>query len=1064
MRNLCLTLIFQAIAINLYAQNLVTGIVTDEEQTPLPGVTILEKGTSNGTITDVDGSYKLDVPASATLIIQSVGYETQEIDVNGQSSINVALDEDTQELDAVVVTALGIERETRNLGYSLQRIGTEKVSEIKTANFLDNLSGKLAGVTVTQGATGVGSSSKIVIRGETSFTNNNPLFIVDGTPINNNSVVNFTSDAASGFQEVDFGNGAMEINPDDIESVTVLKGPNSAALYGSRSANGVVLITTKSGKNVKGTETSFNSTTFIDRAFRLPKFQNKYGQGNSGEFEFVDGLGGGTNDNITYSWGPRLDDGVLVPQFDSPVTLADGTVVRGGDLSVHNGEFPIAPTLLRSHPDNLKNFYETGVTTINSIAIRGGFDQGHARLSFTDFRSQSIIPGVDLNRKTVSAKLGIKPSGQLEITSSVNYVNSQSGNRPSNGYGSENINYSLVAWGPRSLDIEALRDYWQPSLENIQQYSFNYSFFDNPYFILHENTNSFERNRIFGNVAARHFIMPSLSIAIRTGLDYSQEQRQFRRHFSTNRFKDGAYAVHDVGYREVNTDLLIHYTTTFGKLGLDLFAGANRMDQQASTLQNQALSLAQPGVFRLSNAASPIQTFDFVSNKRINSVYGLMKAGYSDFLYLDITARNDWYSALATPTSTTNVSALYPSVAASLIVSELFSLPRPINFLKVRASIAEVENDTSPYQTTGVFQSKTPYNGQPTLSDQPTINNRNLKPENKTAVEFGGEIRLFKNRLTVDATYYNEKALQIVTLPISITSGYEEQVLNEGQLRSQGVEILASITPIQKAVNWNLQLNFSRNVTRVESLPEGIDRLTLAYSRIYDNVNQTVFFQVEEGGRLGDMYGTGYLRNENGDFIINSDGEYIADNTLKKLGNYNPDFILGFSNRIAYKQWELNALFDWRKGGKIVSRTLALAAVGGQLEETANRPASGIVAKGVVNLGDADAPMYLPNETAVSAETYYRNFYNRNHEENNTYDASYIKLRELSLTYRFKKGLFQSNDFEISLIGRNLFVITDIPHFDPETLAVQGQNFVNGVEDMSYATTRSYGLKLGLTF
>ncbi|MGB0950275.1 MAG: TonB-dependent receptor plug domain-containing protein, partial [Marinirhabdus sp.] len=368
-------------------------------------------------------------------------------------------------------------------------------------NFLDNLSGKLAGVAISQGATGVGSSSKITIRGEASFSNNNPLFVVDGTPINNQTAFNFTNEAAAGFQEIDFGNGAMEVNSDDIQSVTVLKGPSAAALYGARAANGVVVIATKNGRGKKGLGIGINTSLFVDTAFRLPHFQNRYGQGNSGAFEYVDGLGGGVNDNITYSWGPRLGTGLLVPQFDSPVQLPNGTVVRGGDTSLYSG-LPIIPTAFRPHPDNVKDFYRTGVTAINNISVFDGFERGSYRLSFTDLRSGSIIPGVNLDRQTVAAKLHFDPTEKTQIKATVNYVNSKSDNRPSNGYGSENVNYSLVAWGPRSLNIKSLRNYWQPGLEGVQQYSFNYTFFDNPYFILLENRNSFERDRIFGNLSA----------------------------------------------------------------------------------------------------------------------------------------------------------------------------------------------------------------------------------------------------------------------------------------------------------------------------------------------------------------------------------------------------------------------------------------------------------------------------------------------------------------------------------------------------------------------------------
>lgn len=1055
-----------------FAQTTITGTVTTTASgETVPFVNVILNNSTTATTTDDNGRYSIDINSELDVLkFSTLGFISQSITVGNKTIINVALQESTTDLNEVVITALGFKRETKELGYAVQSLGSDDIQEVKAVNFLDNLSGKLAGVTISQGATGVGSTSKITIRGEASFSNNNPLFVVDGTPINNNTVFNFTNEAAAGFQEVDFGNGAMEVNPDDIASVSVLKGPSAAALYGTRASNGVIVIETKNGANKKGLGVSYNTSLFIDTAFRLPDFQNEYGQGNSGEFEYVDGLGGGINDNITYSWGPRLDQGLLIPQFDSPVVLANGTIVRGGDTSVYDGQ-PITPTAFNSNPDNLKDFYETGVTTINNLSIATGFNTGDFRLSLTDLRSDGIIPGVNLDRQTISTKLNFTPTQKTKITSNISYVNSQSDNRPSNGYGSENVNYSLVAWGPRSLNIDSLRDYWQPGLKGVQQYSFNYTFFDNPYFILFENRNSFNRDRVFGNVSIKHNFTEKLSVAVRSGMDYSNEKRQFLRNFSSNRFKNGAYAEHDVFFREINTDILVNYQDIVGDLSFDVSLGGNRLDQNASTKQSQATNLAQPGIFSLNNAASPIEVFQFESQKRINSIYGLAKFGYKDYLFLDITGRNDWSSALATPFSVDGTSFFYPSASASFILSEVATLPSIFSYAQLRASIAQVGNDTNPYQTSGTFVSQTPFNSQPTFSNQDLIPNANLKPESTTSYEAGFDVRFWRDRLNLDFTYYNALTKdQIISLPIGISSGYNQQVVNGGKVRTEGVEIIAGLTPIiTDKFRWTTTFNFSKSVATVEDLPQDDGRLTLGLSRIYDSANQTVFFQVEEGGRVGDFYGTGYLKNENGDFILTDDGRYIADNNLQKLGNYNPDFMLGWNNQFSYGNWNLSFLFDWRQGGEIVSRTRALGNVGGQLAETAFRPEGGIIAQGVVNTGTAENPNYVPNTTAVTAESYYRQFYDRNHEENNIYDASYLKLRQFSVGYTFKLndgfiGLKEGVDVNLSLVGRNLFAITENPHFDPEQLAVQGQSFVSGVEDMSYATTRSIGFKAGFNF
>jgi TonB-linked SusC/RagA family outer membrane protein len=1045
-------------------QILVTGSVQDDNAQQIPNVLVQVANADEGTIADANGIFKINVNLGETLVFSSLGYITKQLKVE-QAQMTVVLNSDYQELSEIVVTALGLERSTRSLGYNVQRIDARELSNAPAINLLDNLAGKLSGVTVTQGATGVGSTSKIVIRGESSFTNNNPLFVVDGMPINNNSVVNFTNDAAAGFQEVDFGNGAMDLHTEDIESISVLKGASAAALYGSRAANGVVIINTKSGENDHGIGVTISSSLTFEQAFKLPKFQNQYGQGNSGKFEFVDGLGAGLNDNISYSWGPLLDQGINVPQFDSPVRLADGTIVRGGDVAVHGGEL-IPATPFKSYGDNLKNFYHTGITTNNYASIDSKFEKGQFRLSISDMKSESIIPGVNLERQNLGSKFIFRPTTKLKIQSSINYVNTSSDNRPSGGYGSENVNYSLVAWGPRSLNIEAMKDYWQPGLEDLQQYSFNYTFFDNPYFILRENRNSFERNRLFGNIFAKYFITDQLSFSLRTGLDYSIEERQFRRAFSTNRFRNGGFAVHNVGYEERNTDFLVNYNIENESFTFDLAVGGNQFNQSSSTIQNQAVALAQPGIFNLSNAAVPIEVFEFQSKKRINSFYGIAKINFRNFVFTEIAARNDWSSALATPSSSEHVSFFYPSISNAIILSNILDLPRYLNFLKLRASWAQVGNDTNPYQTVGVFNAQTPYLGSPTFSAQSTIANPKLSPELTSSWEFGGLIGLFNNRMTLDFSYYNALTQdQIISLPITVASGYDEQVVNGGEVRSQGVELIMNYHIISnKPFSWFASLNFSRNITTVEGLPEGIDRLTLAYSRIYDNVNQTVFYQVNEGGRIGDMYGTGYLKNGNGDFIISDDGLYIPDNSLQKLGNYNPNFMLGFSQSFSYKSLNVNFVFDWRQGGILISRTLALAGVAGQLEETSDRPEAGIVAQGVINVGTDENPQYEPNSIAVSPEAYYRNLYDRNHEQNNTYNASYLKLRSFSLGYDVGEKLNWEHSFVVSLIGRNLFAISEIPHFDPEQLAVQGQQFVNGVEDMSYASSRSLGLKVDFKF
>jgi len=531
-----------------------------------------------------------------------------------------------------------------------------------------------------------------------------------------------------------------------------------------------------------------------------------------------------------------------------------------------------------------------------------------------------------------------------------------------------------------------------------------------------------------------------------------------------------AYAEQDVRFREVNMNYLLRYEKQINAIEGAFSFGGNRMNQNAVSTQQEAVGLLNNTNFSLENTATPLREFSAQAQKRINSLYALLELSFKDFLFVDITARNDWSSALASRNSTANTSFIYPSISASYVVSQHLDLPEAVSFVKLRGSWAQVGNDTDPYQTEGTFVQGIPFQGDTTFTSQGIIANTNLKPEQTTAFEFGGDVRFFDDRLSLDFSYYNAVTKnQIISFAIPISSGFGEQVVNGGAVRSSGIELLAGINLVRNSnLNWSTFVNFSKNNSVVESLPDGAGRITLAYSRVYDNQNQTVWFQVEEGGRIGDMYGTGYSQNENGEFIIAEDGRFVPDNNLKLLGNYNPDFIVGLSNEISYKNWNVNFLLDWRQGGSLVSRSLSLAGVGGQFIETLDRPEEGIVADGQVNIGTASEPNWVQNTTAIPAETYYRQYYDRNHEENNVYDASYLKLRSFSIGYQLDSGskigfLKGGRTLNVSLIGRNLFALSNIPHFDPEQLAVQGNRFISGVEDMSYPTARSIGIKLGLS-
>lgn len=559
-------------------KKVVTGKVLDPSKLELPGVTVVVKGQSGkGTITDINGLFSLQVDdaENATLVFSYVGFQTMEIPLKGKSELVINLLEDSQVLNEVVVTALGIKRDKKSLGYAQQAVEGDDMNVGNDANVLNKLNGKIAGVQMIAGNSGAGSSTRMVIRGESSFSNGNqPLYVVDGVPISNNVYTNLAGTS----QDIDYGNGAGELNADDIESISVLKGANAAALYGSRAANGVVLITTKSGKTKDKFQIAVNSTTTFETVARLPEYQNSYSQGLDGVFEYWDGNNGhGTQDHQDMSWGRPLD-GSLVPQFDSPSIGADGTVYRGGDVLGRNGA-TIQPTPLVAHPDNVRDFFETGITYSNNVALSASNDKGDIRISYTNLLSKGTLPNVDLRRNTISVNTGYKFTDKFSAKATVNYINAHSNNRPSMGYGSENPMYTFT-WFGRQVDINSLRDYWQRGYEGVQQYHFNSGWNDNPFFTMYENTNGYDKNRMYGNITLTYEFLPNLKLTARSGIDYFHDLRQAKRAYSSQSFPTGAYKRENVSFSEWNTDVLLQWNQTFKNVWrVDLAAGANAMVQ-----------------------------------------------------------------------------------------------------------------------------------------------------------------------------------------------------------------------------------------------------------------------------------------------------------------------------------------------------------------------------------------------------------------------------------------------------------------------------------------------------
>ncbi len=1047
-------------------------VIENQNNEPIVGASVVVSE-SVYTITDADGNFLLKTEKEqVTARIQALGFQTQQVQLKAGEPMTIVLNENIEQLQDVVVTALGIKRDKEELGYSVSELNSKELTDVPQTNVVNSLAGTVAGVQITNGSSGIGSSSRIVIRGESSLSNTNqPLFVVDGIPINNELIASDLENTEQGIQEVDWGNGASEIHPDDIESISVLKGPGAAALYGARAGNGVVVINTKKGTDKGGFGITTSSYYTFETPLRIPDYQNVYGGGAGGEFAYDDGLdagpGEGKNDGGIRSFGPQMN-GQLITQFDGMSTDANGNPVRGGDIIARNvnGTLnPITPTAWEARPDNVRNFFQTGTTYQTNLAISKANEKSSFRLSYSALDNTGILPNTDLNRQGISLSAEQKFPMNVRANIFANYIHSESSNRPGLGYGSENVMY-IFNWMGRQNNVENLRDYWQAGQEGLEQFNFNYQWMDNPYLTLFENTNAFDKNRLIGNGALTWDATEKLSLRFRTGIDYFNELRTFRRAFSSQRWAFGAYREDDISFKEINTDLLATYRDRIGESDWSYTAsvGANQMNQEIGNKATQAGELSVPNVYNFENSRIPLVISQFPTKKRINSLYGLAQFNYKSGFFFDVTVRNDWFSTLPIE----NASIPYYSASVSYVLNRFFDLPDAINYAKLRFSSASVGNDTDPYQTEQTFRFNQNYGSNPLVTNRSTLVNSDFQPERLNALELGGEFWFFGNRLMLDATVnQNISVNQIIGLPNSAASGFTNRVVNGGTVRSRGLELLVQGTIIEKDnFRWTATATYAANRAEVTELPDGVDQYVLGVSQIYSGGGNQVFYIVKEGGRVGDMYGTGILQHEGRD-VYNQNGIPLRDGELQLLGNYNPDFIVGLNNQFKYKNVSLNILWDWRQGGTIVSRTKSLGLSSGVLEESLEGRENGIVGDGVVNIGTMENPNYVENTTAISAVDYYNQYNNRGNEATALYDASYLKLRQVSLYFTLPQKWSKavgSRKIQFGVIGSNLLLFTENPHFDPELSAMQGRNFAYGVDDMSYPSSRSYGFALKTQF
>lgn len=1085
---LVFTILSITISTVVVGQTLVKGkVVSGEGNLPLAGAIITVKNSKKSVTSDAKGEFSIQANNGDVLEVRSLGYNTAEQKFSG-GSISFMLTALSNELNEVVVTALGIKKEKKKLGYAIQEVKGEDLTVARETNVVNQLSGKVAGVTVIASPSGIGGSSRVTIRGERSLdlNKNQPLFVVDGVPISNS----VSGASGRGNLEIDFGNGAGFINPDDIESMSVLKGPAASALYGSRAANGVILIKTKAGKKQKGLGIEFSTNTTFETPLKLPKYQTVYGQGNGngGPFAFGNGAGGGLTDGTDEGWGPAFN-GQSYAQYNSPRTL-NGQVIPflGGDLNAPAGSV-ITPTLWEAEKDNLKNFLQTGKTITNNVAFVGGNSDGDFRLSYTGINQIGMIPNTDLKRNTFSLSGGYKLSSKLTARAFVSYIVGESDNRPSISYGTESIMYLFNCWLPASVRLRDMKRLWQPGLENVRQFGWNYNYHDNPYLTLYKNTNGQLYNRILGNVSLKYDFTDWLSLQLRTATDWSNERREYRRAFSTQRFPFGQYRETNIVNEERNSDFLLTASKEISSdFAFSATFGGNAMQQTSRFNEAVAGQLNVPEIYSLNNSRIALVNEQSKVGKRINSLYGSAGVSYKNKIFIDFTGRNDWSSALTLPEDLRTFgiednSYFYSSVAVSAIISEMVKLPKYLSYLKVRGSFAQVGNDTDPFAYTQTFNRSEPFGSSQIYGETSSLANLNLKPEISSSYEFGTEAKFLGNRLGLDFTYYNSRTRnQILAIPLSNTSGYTSRRINAGLITNYGVEMMLTGTPIKKKdFVWDAFLNFSANRSKVLELSDGLTNYVMASRRV------TVEARV--GERMGSMFGIGFARVQStdknapyydasgqytGQMVFGTNGRPIRTTNRIYLGNYNPDWLLGIGNSFTFKGIKLSMLFDTRQGGKLYSETQTVGREGGIIIETLegrangydlSLPGNGVIGQGVVQNSNGT---FSPNTTKVAAREWHTAWTGgRNIAEGVMFDASFVKLREVQIGYSFPDKWFKKTPFRavnLSLVGRNLMVWDNVPHIDPENMSYSGGTALPGIENMSMPTTRSYGLNLSFKF
>jgi TonB-linked SusC/RagA family outer membrane protein len=1030
----------------VFAQTQLSGKVKDAKNEPVPGASVLLKGTKIGTTTDLNGDFKLRTDVKeGVLVISSIGYTTQEINISGQTEFMVKLTDDSKFLGEVVVTALGIKREEKSLGFAAQTIGANAIVDAKTNNWVNSLSGKVAGLNIQGTGAGPMGSSRITLRGESSLNldNNQALIVVDGVPLSSKITGTGFSSHLSADSPVDYGSSVSDLNPDDIDNVTVLKGPGATALYGSRAAGGVIIITTKSGERKDGSlGITFNSNFNIEQVNRWPDYQFEYGEGRTSDYysylDSPDGINTSTTAAAGRAWGPKFS-GQSYFQYD-PNTPDNK---------------PTARTPWVANKNYISDFFQTGHTISNSLSLDGGNEKGSARVSVTQMKNKWIIPNTGFERLNASLSVNQKLSPKLRISGRANYSNKKSDNLPMAGYNNQTLMYFLIIGPSPNLQASWYKPYWKPGLENVEQKNPFNPGPDNPYLAMYEMLNTMNKNGLVGSVSANYEISKKLDLMLRTGLDMSNEFRSQQRPFSMTRYPRGMYREQNVFSYESNTDVLLSYKEKISsKINLNASAGANSMNQNYDFAGMYADQLAQPGIYQISNSLDQAVADPLKTSKSIQSVYGSAQIAFDEKIFFDVTGRNDWSSTLPFK----NNSFFYPSFSSSFILDEIFNLPAYFTFAKARASWAQVGNDTRPYQTARYYDRI--YSNSFTNPTQ--LFNAELKPEITSSYEFGLDLRMLKNRLGFDVAYYNNQSRnQILSIPLDPVTGFSTALINAGLINSKGWEVKLSGKPISNnKFTWNTTLLWSRNRSYVKELAEGIS------NQIIYQHNSNVLIEARVGGLMGDMYGRGFKRSPDGQIIYNSSNGLPAplDPVAKKWGNAFADWKGSVSNELSYKNIRFSALIDGQMGGSMYSQTNHKNNTLGKTRVTLPGREGGIIGPGVVRKSDGT---FVPNTVKAAASAYYDNYYQISNAETNIFDASFLKIRELRLEFSLPSTLLKKFGVQrtsIAVWGRDLFNFTKFPGFDPEGGNLNNGTLTPGVELAQFPSNRTMGTNLTFKF